>query len=232
MEHLLLRCVPVTRAKSLIVSMSLHKPTTILTSTFLEYSFQCEGSSPEQLLTLLMLSGSVWSACRKFRLARQTPKAEKVTWTIARCFMQIRSSHFGASTKAKRKRKKSDNQLRKIWKFLSKHPIRFDIATDGSALGNPGESGAGFVMREVGTGSGLLTRHRSIYLGEGTNNVASLSRWMKLSRSCKIYLDSWTREPLLRFWLIISWRYVWRPETGPRIVTPKLLPAFCERQNY
>jgi ribonuclease HI len=121
-----------------------------------------------------MTSASVWHACRKYLHARQTPTKDQVAWTIACCFTRIRRCHYGSSAKAKRKQKRAQDQLRRIKNFMSKHPIRYEVATDGSSFGNPGQSGAGFFMREVGSGAGLLTHYRSVYLGEGTNNHAEL----------------------------------------------------------
>jgi ribonuclease HI/exonuclease III len=174
MEHLLTQCKPVVQAKSLVLSMSLNKPTSILTSSYLDYCFQGDDCGPEQLLSLLMLSGSVWSTCRKFKHTQQPPAAKQVAWSVAKIYNHMRQRHFGTRAKVKRKNKRVATQLLKIAEFRNNHPLRLDVATDGSSFGNPGESGAGFVLREVGTGADSLNCHRSIYLGKGTNNRAEL----------------------------------------------------------
>ena len=49
-------------------------------------------------------------------------------------------------------------------------PQRVEVATDGSSIGNPGPSGAGFVLRDVNCGEDGRLVHRSISIGHSTNN--------------------------------------------------------------
>ena len=89
----------------------------------------------------------------------------------------------GASENESRPAKKPD---------LGRQGGAINIYTDGACAGNPGPAGLGVVMKD---GSG--TRELSIYLGQGTNNVAELSaiRYAAeavagTSRPVRIYTDS------------------------------------------
>ena len=61
-----------------------------------------------------------------------------------------------------------------MYKLLDDLGPHLEVATDGSSIPNPGPTGAGFVLREVGYGSNDYSFFSSKSLGHGTNSLGEL----------------------------------------------------------
>ena len=100
---------------------------------------------PDQRLIKLIFSLAVWRTRRYFlqeNFQHTTPK--KAGWRIANYFLRLYQSILH---KKRRKKRDKSAEKKKFLEELSKVPRQALIAfTDGSSLGNPGPSGAGFYL--------------------------------------------------------------------------------------
>ena len=158
------RCVTSTlptvarKAKQLILSSSVDRcaMTVLLTASELDYRFEGDGLSPKDQLSLLLFSLALWRTSCFYRNRNVTSSAiDRDARKVASAFGRLRSKTLSARTKKATKAAKAKPQvghLKALRESLGRH---LEVATDGSCIDNPGESGAGFkiVMREVGYGS-------------------------------------------------------------------------------
>ena len=86
----------------------------------------------------------------------------------------MRARVYSSCDKNSKKVRKAKQRIVGLNTKLAGIGIHLQIATDGSSLGNPGPSGAGFVFKEVGYGVGSFSFYSSLSLGHSTNNHAEL----------------------------------------------------------
>ena len=93
---------------------------------------------------------------------------------ITRSFLSFRKLILRSNTKKAKKEAKARKRIAELHSKLNNLGPHLEVATDGSSIPNPGPTGAGYVLREVGYGANDYAYFSSISLGHGTNNLGEL----------------------------------------------------------
>ena len=176
-DHLHSNCQVSSDAVGLILRHSFDKApvTRIRDANPADFRFEGEPRTPADMLTLLLFSAGVWQASSFYRVRGITPSNPlRAATKIARSFLSLRKMALRRNTKKTKKEAKARQRIAELHKILDNLGPHLEVATDGSSIPNPGPTGAGYVLREVGYGSNDYTSFSSISLGHGTNNLGEI----------------------------------------------------------
>ena len=155
-DHLHTGCKVSTKAVRVILNHSFDKTTvaSIYDAHAADFKFEGEPRSPTAMLTLLLFSAAVWRTSSFYRVRGITSSnLQNAAMKIARTFLSMRKLVLRRNTKKTKKEAKARQHIAALQKKLDNLGPHLEIATDGSSIPNPGPTGAGYVMREVGYGS-------------------------------------------------------------------------------
>ncbi len=176
-DHLHTDCKVSADAVAMILRHSFNRSsvTPIYDACAADFKFEGDPRSPADMLTLLLFSAAVWRASSFYRVRGITPSnPQTAAMKLARSFLSLRKKVLRRSTEKARKEAKARQRIAALHKKLDSLGPHLEIATDGSSTPNPGPTGAGYVMREVGYGSNDYTFFSSTSLGHGTNNLGEI----------------------------------------------------------
>ena len=144
-----------------------------------DFIFRSTIAKDKDNLHRTLFSFAVWKT-RCSALA--SPNTQGLQFAIHSLFEKLLKSI--EKQKSKAKRDKSAEKLAFISGLDSIPPEDLSIYTDGSSFGNPGPSGAGFVVLPNST---CPEHHYSIDIGHSTNNVAEL---VGIEKACSFLLST------------------------------------------
>ena len=164
-----------------------------------DFIFRSTIAKDKDNLHRTLFSFAVWKT-RCSALA--SPNTQGLQFAIQSLFEKLLKST--EKQKSKAKRDKSAEKSAFISGLDSIPPEDLSIYTDGSSFGNPGPSGAGFVILPNST---CPEHHYSIDIGHSTNNVAEL---VGIEKACSFLLSTFTSSSCPKVHIYIDNQYAIR----------------------
>ena len=164
-----------------------------------DFIFRSTIAKDKDNLHRTLFSFAVWKT-RCSALA--SPNTQGLQFAIHSLFEKLLKSI--EKQKSKAKRDKSAEKLAFISGLDSIPPEDLSIYTDGSSFGNPGPSGAGFVVLPNST---CPEHHYSIDIGHSTNNVAEL---VGIEKACSFLLSTFSGSSCPKVHIYIDNQYAIR----------------------
>ena len=181
LTHLHTQCPVAIKAKHIIVSRSTplerEAATHLLIASSEEYLLRSPDADLPALCLIFLFLFSI-AICRVsgfYRLAgRPAHSPVHASWEIATLFRSLFRAHTQSRSRVQKKKARAQARVAALDRILDEMGDHIQVATDGSALTNPGDAGAGIMIRKVEDGAVTSIWHKSVSLGYGTNNFAEL----------------------------------------------------------
>ena len=169
-------CTAASSAVAIIANYTPNKSSVVILQTAQpdDFIFRSSSRSNEERLTLLLFSRAVWRTRVHFTTKSFEPSfPTNAAHQIAAIFKELR-----AATTRKPKKRDRSRQVMEFQALFNALPPSTYVYTDGSAFGNPGPAGAGFLVERPSA----PTAYRSFSLGHSNNHVGEMTALLEAAQ--------------------------------------------------